>query len=90
VLWRLRDRFRTGILFAIYLICAGTERFLVEFVRRNEDVALGLTQAQLLSVGMILAGAIWIAVARSRGSIRARPADLQPFGGPLPAGPAAG
>jgi phosphatidylglycerol:prolipoprotein diacylglycerol transferase len=89
VLWRLRDRFRTGILFAIYLICAGTERFLVEFVRRNEDVALGLTQAQLLSVGMILAGTIWIAVARSRGSIRARPEDLQPFGGPPAAGPVA-
>ena len=30
-----------------------TERFLVEFIRRNDDVALGLTQAQLLSVAMI-------------------------------------
>src|SRR5690242_19347821 len=56
VLWKLRDRFRPGILFAIYLVCAGVERFLVEFLRRNEDVALGLTQAQLLSVAMILAG----------------------------------
>ena len=36
-----------GILFAIYLLYAGTERFLVEFIRRNDDVALGLTQAQL-------------------------------------------
>ena len=57
VLWRLRDRFRTGILFSLYLICAGLERFLIEFLRRNEDVALGMTQAQLLSVGMMLAGA---------------------------------
>ena len=56
VLWRLRDRFRPGLLFAIYLIGAGLERFLVEFVRRNEDVALGLTQAQLLSIAMMLAG----------------------------------
>ena len=47
VLWRLRDRFRPGLLFALYLVLAGAERFLVEFVRRNDDVALGLTQAQL-------------------------------------------
>ena len=37
VLWRLRDRFRPGILFALYLVLAGLERFLVEFVRRNDD-----------------------------------------------------
>ena len=53
VLWRLRDRFRPGLLFALYLVLAGTERFLVEFIRRNDDVALGLTQAQLISVAMI-------------------------------------
>ena len=45
-----------GVLFALYLICAGVERFLVEFMRRNDDVALGLTQAQLQSVVMMLAG----------------------------------
>lgn len=61
VLWRLRDRFRAGLLFAIYLFAAGLERFLIEFIRRNEDVALGLTQAQLLSVAMMLAGGIWFA-----------------------------
>ena len=35
VLWRLRDRFTNGLLFALYLLLAGTERFLVEFIRRN-------------------------------------------------------
>ena len=70
VLWRLRDRFRAGILFALYLIFAGTERFLVEFLRRNADDALGLTQAQLLSIAMILVGGIWIAVIASRGQLR--------------------
>ena len=45
LLWQLRDRFRTGVLFAIYLVYAGAERFLVEFLRRNDDVALGLTGA---------------------------------------------
>ncbi len=69
VLWRLRDRFRPGILFALYLIAAGFERFMVEFVRRNADVALGFTQAQLLSVAMMLAGGIWVAVIASRGQL---------------------
>ena len=60
MLWQLRDRFRPGLLFALYLIFAGTERFLVEFIRRNDDVALGLTQAQLVSLAMILAGGVWL------------------------------
>ncbi|MEK6276402.1 MAG: prolipoprotein diacylglyceryl transferase [Actinomycetota bacterium] len=70
ILWHLRDRFRAGVLFAIYLLYAGAERFLVEFVRRNSDAALGLTQAQLESLVMMLAGAAWIAVASRRGSLR--------------------
>ena len=65
VLWRLRDRLTGGRLFALYLVLAGIERLLVEFIRRNEDVALGLTQAQLISVVMILAGAIWLAAKRT-------------------------
>jgi phosphatidylglycerol---prolipoprotein diacylglyceryl transferase len=73
VLWRLRDRFRAGILFALYLVIAGFERFMVEFVRRNPDSALGLTQAQLTSVAMVLIGGIWIAVIAGRGELR-RPA----------------
>jgi phosphatidylglycerol---prolipoprotein diacylglyceryl transferase len=70
LLWRLRDRFRPGVLFAIYLVLAGAERFLVEFVRRNEDVALGLTQPQLISLAMILAGVAWLVAARNRGGLR--------------------
>jgi phosphatidylglycerol---prolipoprotein diacylglyceryl transferase len=64
VLWRLRDRWRPGTLFALYLILAGAERFLVEFIRRNDDVLLGLTQPQLLSLVMIAGGAIWLSVRR--------------------------
>jgi phosphatidylglycerol:prolipoprotein diacylglycerol transferase len=51
-------------LFALYLILAGAERFLVEFIRRNDDVLLGLTQAQLISVAMMAGGAIWLWVRR--------------------------
>ena len=60
LLWRLRDRVRPGALFALYLVLAGAERLLVEFVRRNEDVLVGLTQAQLISVVMIAGGAAWL------------------------------
>jgi len=64
VLWRLRDRWRPGTLFALYLILAGLERFLVEFLRRNEHVLLGLTQPQLLSLVMIAGGGIFLLVRR--------------------------
>ena len=64
LLWNLRDRFRAGVLFAFYLVLSGLERFLVEFVRRNEDVLLGLTQPQLLSLLMIAGGGIWLLVRR--------------------------
>jgi phosphatidylglycerol:prolipoprotein diacylglycerol transferase len=61
-LWQLRDRVRPGILFALYLVGAGLERFLVEFLRRNEDVWLGLTAAQLESFTLFVIGAAWIVV----------------------------
>ena len=64
VLWKLRDRMAPGRLFALYLVLAGAERFLVEFVRRNEAVVAGLTSAQLISLVMLLAGAVWLAVRR--------------------------
>jgi phosphatidylglycerol:prolipoprotein diacylglycerol transferase len=70
LLWHLRDRFRAGILFAVYLVYAGAERFLVEFIRRNDDVFAGLTTPQLESLGMVLAGVAWIAIAARRGGLR--------------------
>jgi phosphatidylglycerol:prolipoprotein diacylglycerol transferase len=69
LLWRLRDRFQAGVLFAIYLVLAGAERLLVEFVRRNDDALLGLTEAQLLSLAMIVIGSVWLAVKASRGTL---------------------
>jgi phosphatidylglycerol---prolipoprotein diacylglyceryl transferase len=61
VLWHLRDRFRSGTLFALYLVISGVERLLVEIIRRNDAVLLGLTTAQLISVALIAAGAAWLA-----------------------------
>lgn len=77
VLWHLRDRVRPGGLFALYLVGAGLERFFIEFVRRNEDAALGLTSAQLTSLLLFVAGVVLVArYARSGGLLvsSARPA----------------
>lgn len=57
LLWRWRDRFRPGGLFGLYLVLAGVERLLVEFIRRNHHVVAGLTLPQLLSLVMIAGGA---------------------------------
>ena len=46
---------------------AGPERFLVEFVRRNDDVLAGLTAPQLESLALLAAGLAALAVARRRG-----------------------
>jgi phosphatidylglycerol:prolipoprotein diacylglycerol transferase len=71
VLWRLRDRFKPGTLFALYLVGAGLERFLVEFVRRNDAIALGLTQAQWIALAIIAAGGIWLYVRRGVAAVPA-------------------
>ena len=71
VLWRLRDRYAPGRLFALYLVLAGVERILVEFLRRNEAVALGLTTPQWFSIAMVAAGVAWLA---RGGTVRAQPA----------------
>jgi phosphatidylglycerol---prolipoprotein diacylglyceryl transferase len=68
VLWHLRDRFARGVLFGLYLIIAGVERFLVEFIRRNDSVVGGLTLAQLFSLALLALGSA-ILVAR-RGAPR--------------------
>ena len=64
LLWRWRHRWRPGTLFALWLVLAGTERFLVEFVRRNPPELLGLTQPQLISVLMIAGGGLWLLLRR--------------------------
>ena len=69
-LWRYRDRVQPGILFAWYLVLSGAERLLVEFVRRNEEVFAGLTVPQLESIGLMIIGAAWLAIAARRGGTR--------------------
>jgi len=59
VLWTLRKRpHAEGQILYLYLILASAERFLVEFLRINPRVLFGLSEAQIISVGMAAVGAI--------------------------------
>ena len=66
LLWSLRDRVRPGCLFALWLVLAGFERLLIELLRRNDEIFLGLTLPQLQSVAMIAGGVAWLAHVRRR------------------------
>jgi phosphatidylglycerol---prolipoprotein diacylglyceryl transferase len=58
-LWRLRKRESpNGKLFMIYLILYGIERFLVELIRLNPRLVFGLSEAQLISILLIISGII--------------------------------
>jgi phosphatidylglycerol---prolipoprotein diacylglyceryl transferase len=73
LLWRWRHRFRPGTLFALWAVLAGVERFLVEFIRRNDEVFAGLTQPQLISIAMVVGGVAWIAAHRGLAPAPAAP-----------------
>jgi phosphatidylglycerol---prolipoprotein diacylglyceryl transferase len=62
LLWRLRDKVRPGVVFALYLVLSGLERFLVEFIRRNKEVLLGLTAPQVESLVLLAIGLVWLAL----------------------------
>ncbi|MCK6603512.1 MAG: prolipoprotein diacylglyceryl transferase [Ignavibacteriaceae bacterium] len=57
LLWKIRKReMPDGLLFSYYLILAGTERLLIEFIRLNPRLLLGLSEAQLIALALITAG----------------------------------
>lgn len=62
VLWKLRFKIKeTGVLFAIYIILNGIERFFIEKIRVNERYHLfgkSFTQAELISSLLIISGVI--------------------------------
>jgi phosphatidylglycerol---prolipoprotein diacylglyceryl transferase len=64
LLWNLRDRLAPGMVFGLYLFLGGLERFLVEFIRRNDVVFAGLTVPQLFSVAMMAGGAALLVTRR--------------------------
>jgi phosphatidylglycerol:prolipoprotein diacylglycerol transferase len=62
VLWRLRLKDKPiGWIFGVYLLFAGVERFLIEILRAKDDRLFGpLTIAQVVSLGLIAAGALFV------------------------------
>lgn len=67
LLWRLRKTFRPdGRLFMMYLVCSGVSRFLIEFIRINPRILLGLSEAQVISLFMICIGAIGMRILTNR------------------------
>jgi len=66
LLWVSRRRLPAGALFALFLIFAGIERFLVEFVRAKDDRFLGpFTLAQAISVLLVVTGGGLFVAARN-------------------------
>jgi len=72
ILWRLRGhKHGVGWLWFLWMVLAGAERFLVEFVRVKDDRFLGpLTLAQLISLMLIGGGlyGMWRMRARAEGA----------------------
>ena len=70
ILWSVRRRIKIpGVMFGIYLILNGIERFAVELIRVNNTYSIfGLhpTQAEIISLSLILAGIILILVVRKK------------------------
>ncbi|HTI61438.1 prolipoprotein diacylglyceryl transferase [Mucilaginibacter sp.] len=63
-LWQIRDKIKApGVMFGIYMILAGIERFFIELIRVNTKyhvAGIEFTQAELISVILVIGGAALI------------------------------
>lgn len=64
LLWKLRHVFKSsGVLFGVYMILAGVERFFIELIRVNTKyhvAGISFTQAEMISLIMVIVGSILI------------------------------
>ncbi len=66
-IWWARTRVsRPPLLFLQWIVIHAVLRLLVEFVRRNPELAFGLSQAQVISLGLIVVGVVGLLVLRGR------------------------
>jgi prolipoprotein diacylglyceryltransferase len=74
ILWAIRKRITTpGVMFGIYLILNGIERFTVELIRVNNTFPMfGLhpTQAEIISAALVLAGIILIIIVKRKAAVK--------------------
>lgn len=65
-LWSIRKKIKTpGVLFCIYLIVNGLERFFIELIRVNSKYHIGsfaFTQAELISTLLVLGGLVGMVI----------------------------
>lgn len=75
-LWRRRDHgHAVGWLWAFYMVFAGVERFLVEFVRAKDDRFVGpFTLAQVTSILLVIVGGLLMYLWRAPASAPPQPA----------------
>lgn len=66
-LWSLREHMPPLRLFGVYAIASGLTRILIETVRTNDPVLLGLTQPQIWSMALVVLGFVLV-LARERGT----------------------
>jgi Prolipoprotein diacylglyceryltransferase len=73
-LWSIRKKTTpTGKLFMIYLMLAGIERFVIEFLRPNPRIIFGLSEAQLISLVLFMLGLFgWLRFRRSTQTSQAK------------------
>jgi len=74
ILWALGRRWRPVPVFGSYLVLSGLARLLVEFLRVNNPILLGLTEAQLFGIASMILGAVLIL--RDNQRAQPTPADL--------------
>jgi phosphatidylglycerol---prolipoprotein diacylglyceryl transferase len=77
ILWGIRKKVKTaGVISGIYLILNGMERFTVEKIRVNNRIhnflgsSYNPTQAELISFGLIIFGAVMILICLKRNKIK--------------------
>lgn len=57
IIWKLRNSYKApGMLFGLYLVLNGLERFSIEKIRINNELYNNLTQAEIISTTLILLG----------------------------------
>lgn len=73
ILWQLRKKLKiSGYLFCCYLVLSGIARWLIEYIRINPHYELfgfSLSQAQIISLGLILLAAVHATVLKRRSSL---------------------
>jgi phosphatidylglycerol:prolipoprotein diacylglycerol transferase len=85
-MWRRRDHAHgTGWMLGCYLVFAGLERFLVEFLRAKDDRLLGpFTIAQATSVLLVVLGAMLLRAWSQPSAVSLQPSSLTPKPQPSP------